>query len=468
MTSATVPVRPLLPVPVDVMRDPVLQGQTRPLSWRLAQLDRLEALLEAAAIPLQEALVADLGKPPLESSFERVAIRQELKLTRRFLRRWMAPRSVGLPPWALPGRATLQSEPLGCVLIIGPWNYPFQLCLHPLVSALAAGNSAVLKPSEHAPRTAELIADLVSRHFPPEIVQVVCGDGAVAAALLQERFDHIFFTGGARVGRLVLAAAAPQLTPVTLELGGKSPAIVLEGADLAVTARRLAWGKSINAGQTCIAPDHLMVTPALREALVTAIAAEWKRFHGDEPLRSPHLGRIVNRAQFERLEALLEGARQRGQVLAGGRSDAEARRIEPTLLAVSDPENDPLMQEELFGPLLPVMTVPDLATALQQVRRRAKPLALYLFGGGAAARKQLLQTSSSGSVVFNDVILQGGLAELPFGGVGESGMGTYHGEAGFRTFSHQRSVLSRPFWLDLPFRYPPYTMPIKLVERLLG
>ena len=468
MIPAAAPVSPLLSMSVEAMRQPVLQGQTRPLAWRLEQLDRLEALLEAAATPLLEALAEDLGKPPMEASFELVAIRQELKLTRRQLRRWMAPRSVGLPAWALPARARLQSEPLGCVLIIGPWNYPFQLCLHPLVSALAAGNSAVLKPSEHAPRTAELIANLMAEHIPSEIVQVVCGDGAVAAALLQERFDHIFFTGGSRVGRLVLAAAAPHLTPVTLELGGKSPAIVLEGADLAVSARRLAWGKSINAGQTCIAPDHLLVTPAQREPLVAAIAAEWRRFHGDDPLRSPHLGRIVNRAQFERLEALLEGARQRGQVLAGGGSDAQASRIEPTLLAVSDPESDPLMQEELFGPLLPVITVPNLTAALQQVRRGAKPLALYLFGGDAGARRELLETSSSGSAVFNDVIIQAGLAELPFGGVGESGMGNYHGEAGFRTFSHQRSVLNRPFWLDLPFRYPPYTMPIKLVERLLG
>jgi aldehyde dehydrogenase (NAD+) len=468
MSSTTVLVQSMLPVSVQAMRDPVLRGETRPLSWRLAQLERLEALLEAAGAPLQEALAEDLGKPPMEASFERVAIRQELKLTRRHLRRWMAPQSVGLPPWAKPGRATLQSEPLGCVLIIGPWNYPFQLCLHPLVSALAAGNSAVLKPSEHAPRTAELIADLVASHFPPEVVQVVNGDGAVAAALLQERFDHIFFTGGSRVGRLVLAAAAPHLTPVTLELGGKSPAIVLEGADLAVTARRLAWGKSINAGQTCVAPDHLLVAPAMREPLVEAIAAEWCRFHGEDPLRSPHLGKIVNRAQFERLEALLEGARQRGQVLAGGRSDPHTRRIEPTLLEVREAESDPLMQEELFGPLLPVLTVPDLDAALQRVRRGSKPLALYLFGGNGDSRRQVLQGSSSGGVVFNDVIVQAGLAELPFGGVGESGMGTYHGEAGFRTFSHQRSVLSRPFWLDLPFRYPPYTMSIKLVERLLG
>ena len=459
---------PLLAVPVGAMRAPVEEGATRPLAWRLEQLERLDALLKAAAGPLLEALAADLGKPPLEATLERMVIRQELRLTRRHLRRWMAPRPVPLPLWAWPGRAARQAEPLGCVLIIGPWNYPFQLSLHPLVSALAAGNSAVIKPSEQAPHTAALIARLVEQHFPRETVQVVNGDGAVAASLLGEGFDHIFFTGSGRVGRRVLEAAAARLTPVTLELGGKSPAIVLEGADLAVTARRLAWGKWLNSGQTCIAPDHLLLTPAMRDPLIAAIGAEWRRFHGDDPLRSPHLSRIVNATQFERLEGLLEGARQRGQVLLGGRSDADLRRIEPTLVAVQDPEGDPLMQEELFGPLLPVLTVPDLAAALQRVRRGSKPLALYLFGGDRRARQQTLATTSSGTVVFNDVVLQAALAQLPFGGVGASGMGAYHGEAGFQTFSHQRAVLSRPFWLDLPFRYPPYRVSLALVQRLLG
>ncbi|MFM7085716.1 MAG: aldehyde dehydrogenase family protein [Cyanobium sp.] len=466
--SPAVAAPPLLPVSVAAMRAPVDRGLTRPLSWRLTQLDRLEALLAAAAEPLLEALAQDLGKPPLEATFERMGISQELRHTRRHLRRWMAPSTASLPAWVRPGRASVQAEPLGCVLIIGPWNYPFQLTLHPLVSALAAGNSVVLKPSEHAPCTAALIARLVQEHFPPEVVQVVCGDGAVAQRLLQERFDHIFFTGGGRVGRLVLTAAAPHLTPVTLELGGKSPAIVLPDADIATTARRLAWGKSINAGQTCIAPDHLLLTPAVREPLLAAIAAEWRRFHGEDPLRSPHLARIVNADQYARLQALLEGARRRGQVLIGGRCDPDRLRIEPTLLQVEDPDGDPLMQEELFGPLLPVLAVADLDDALARVRRGAKPLALYLFGGGRRERRQLLQTSSSGSVVFNDVILQGGLVQLPFGGVGESGMGAYHGQAGFLTFSHQRSVLERPLWLDLPFRYPPYTTPLKWIERLLG
>jgi aldehyde dehydrogenase (NAD+) len=270
------------------------------------------------------------------------------------------------------------------------------------------------------------------------------------------------------VGRLVLAAAAPHLTPVTLELGGKSPAIVLDDADLPTTASRLAWGKGLNAGQTCIAPDHLLVTPAQREPLVAAIAAAWKRFYGDDPLASDDLGTIVNPAQFDRLEGLLAGARQRGQVLVGGRSDSARLRIEPTLMAVTDPDQDPLMQEELFGPLLPMIVVANLQEALERVRRGSKPLTLYLFGGDRRARQQLLDQTSSGSVSFNDVVLQGGLPQLPFGGVGESGMGTYHGEAGFLTFSYRRSVLQRRLWLDVPIRYPPYAGKLALVQRLLG
>ncbi len=454
-------------LPIQAMRAPVEAGRTRPLTWRLEQLDRLAHLLDAHGQEVAEALAADLGKPPLEAHFELVAVRQELALTRRHLRRWMAPRRAGVSLALSPARAWVQAEPLGCVLIIGPWNYPFQLCLHPLVSALAAGNAAVLKPSEHAPHTAELIARLIPTAFPPEVVQVVCGDGAMAAQLLEERFDHIFFTGGGRVGRLVMAAAARHLTPITLELGGKSPAIVLADAPVATTARRLVWGKSINAGQTCIAPDHLLVDSTLRQPLVAAMAAEIGRFYGGDPLHSPDLGAIVNQAQFQRLRQLLEGAQARGQVLVGGRWLEEQRRIEPTLVAVENLD-DPLMQEELFGPILPVLPIASLDEALAQVRRRPKPLALYLFSRSRAAQQRTLATTSSGGVCFNDVVLQAGAAELPFGGVGESGIGRYHGQAGFDTFSHLRSVLARPFALDLPFRYPPYAGKLALVRRLLG
>ena len=449
------------------MREPIDRGVSRPLAWRLEQLDRLAGLLSSHEAEVLEALATDLGKAPLEATFELVAIRQELAHTRRQLRRWMAPQAVGIDLALKPARAFLQAEPLGCVLIIGPWNYPFQLTLLPLVSALAAGNTAVLKPSEHAPQTADLLARLLPLAFPPEVVQVVVGDGAVAAQLLEQRFDHIFFTGGSRVGRLVMAAAAKHLTPVTLELGGKSPAIVLDDANLAVTARRLVWGKGLNAGQTCVAPDHVLVVPELRAPLIEAMAAEITSFYGDDPLTSPDLGAIVNQAQFDRLEGLLAGAQARGQVLAGGRSDRATLRIEPTLVALEGAD-DPLMQDEIFGPILPVLTIAGLEAGLQQVRSRPKPLALYLFSNDKAAQRRTLQTTSSGSVCFNDVVMQAGASALPFGGVGESGLGSYHGQAGFLTFSHQRSVLERPFWLDLPFRYPPYKGKLGLVKWLLG
>ena len=456
-----------LALSIEAMREPIDRGVSRPLAWRLEQLDRLAGLLSSHEAEVLEALATDLGKAPLEATFELVAIRQELAHTRRQLRRWMAPQAVGIDLALKPARAFLQAEPLGCVLIIGPWNYPFQLTLLPLVSALAAGNTAVLKPSEHAPQTADLLARLLPLAFPPEVVQVVVGNGAVAAQLLEQRFDHIFFTGGSRVGRLVMAAAAKNLTPVTLELGGKSPAIVLDDANLAVTARRLVWGKGLNAGQTCVAPDHVLVVPELRAPLIEAMAAEITSFYGDDPLTSPDLGAIVNQAQFDRLEGLLAGAKARGQVLAGGRSDRATLRIEPTLVALEGAD-DPLMQEEIFGPILPVLTIAGLEAGLQQVRSRPKPLALYLFSNDKAAQRRTLQTTSSGSVCFNDVVMQAGASALPFGGVGESGLGSYHGRAGFLTFSHQRSVLERPFWLDLPFRYPPYKGKLGLVKWLLG
>ena len=449
------------------LRQPVTNGDTLPLAWRLEQLDRLERLCAEGEGAVLEALAADLGKPPVEAFFELVAVRQEIRLCRQQLRRWLAPRPVAVALSLQPARAATQAQPLGCVLIIGPWNYPFHLLLQPLVSALAAGNTAVLKPSEHAPATAALVAELVQRHLDPAVVQVVQGDGQVAQELLQQQFDHIFFTGGERVGRLVMAAATPHLTPVTLELGGKSPAVVLADADLEVTARRLVWGKSLNGGQTCVAPDHLLVEEPIRQDLIARLSSRITACFGADPLQSPDLGRIVNRAQFERLSGLLEGARQNDQILFGGQSDPERLRIAPTLLAVADP-HDPLMAEELFGPLLPILAVSGLAEAIAAINRRPKPLALYLFSRSDDAERQLLAGTSSGTYCRNDVVMQAGIAELPFGGVGASGMGRYHGQAGFDTFSHQRSLLRRPFALDLPFRYPPYGDKLKLVRRLLG
>ncbi|MEA5442885.1 aldehyde dehydrogenase family protein [Cyanobium gracile] len=474
MTTPVTPTSPdtspsIVPLPVAAMRELVGGGATRPLDWRLEQLQRLDHLLESAAQRMVEALASDLGRPEVEASFELAALRQELRHTRRHLAGWMRPRRRSLPLWAWPGQGAVRAEPLGCVLIIGAWNYPFDLCLHPLLHALAAGNTAVLKPSEQSPASAALLAKLLASHFPPEVVQVVCGDGAVASRLLEEeRFDHILYTGGERVGRLVMAAAARHLTPVTLELGGRNPAIVLDGADPAITARRLLWGRCLNAGQTCLAPNHVLVMPGVRDALVAAFAEQGRALYGQDPLASPDLGRIVNADRFERLAGHLAQARDRGQVLLGGRCDGAMRKIEPTLVAVEEPQIDPLMQEELFAPILPLLSVGNLEEALALVRRSPKPLALYLFGGGRGERERVLAGTSSGSVVVNDVVVQGGMANLPFGGIGPSGMGGYHGEAGFLTFSHQRAVLSRPLWPDPPVRFPPYAGKLGLIRRLMG
>ena len=449
------------------MQDRVGRGETRPLAWRLDQLQRFQELVENHEQEVLQALSEDLGKPPTEAFFEVVALRQELKLARSNLRRWMQAKPVPVPLPQQPGRAELIPEPLGCVLIIGPWNYPFSLTLQPLVSALAAGNTAVLKPSEQAPAVAALISRLVAEHFASEVVRVEEGDGEVAAALVALPFDHIFFTGGGAIGRRVLEGAAANLTPVTLELGGKSPALVMDGADLDVSARRLIWGKGLNAGQTCIAPDHLLVQPHLQQPLLKAMEAARQAMYGSQPLHSEQLACIVNTRQFERLEALLEQARREERILIGGEINREQRRIAPTVIRVAD-RNDPLMADELFGPLLPVLPLNDLNNALAEIRRGPKPLALYLFGGTERQQQLVIETTSSGGVCLNDVVMQAGVPDLPFGGVGGSGMGSYHGKAGFETFSHSKAVLRRPFRFDFKLRYPPYALDLKLLRKLAG
>ncbi len=449
------------------LQEPVFKGQTRSEGWRRLQLDRIEVMLEVHESEILNALEQDLGKPPTEAFFELIALRQELKLAQTHLKSWMRPRRVKVPISLSPGEAFIKLEPFGCVLIISPWNYPLSLTIQPLISVLAAGNTAVLKPSEHSSATSELINKMFIKYFPKEVVQVFLGGSDVASKLLEQPFDHIVFTGSSEVGKKVMQAASKHLTPVTLELGGKSPAIVLEGADIAVTAKRLIWGKSLNAGQTCIAPDHLF----LQEKLYTPLIEEMKRaltnFYGANPLKSPELSKIINNYHFKRLKSLLEQAQNKGQILCGGDIDESQRRISPALINVEDRE-DPLMEEELFGPLFPIIRFADLNKLLSEIRQQPKPLALYMFGGTKAEQQKVLNTTSSGGVCFNDVIMQAGIPELPFGGVGKSGIGRYHGLAGFEAFSHQKSIFKRPFWLDLKFRYPPYKLNLSMLRKLLN
>ena len=449
------------------LQDLVLSGKTRNEKWRRAQLKSLSNLLENHQQEILKALSQDLGKPPTEAFFEIIAVKQEIKLAQKSLSNWMKTRQINVPVSLKPAQALVQPDPLGCILIIGPWNYPFSLTLQPLVGALAAGNTAVLKPSEHAPNVSNLIKKLIEEYFPPEIVQVFEGDGNIAADLMTRKFDHVFFTGGENIGKKVMEAASKNLTPVTLELGGKSPAVVIDGANLEVTAKRVIWGKSLNAGQTCIAPDHLLVEDKLFDSLISNLINSINDFYGNTPLDSKHLGSIINEKQFNRLNNLLTQAKKNNQIIYGGDSNEKEKRISPTLIKI-DNRNDPLMKEELFGPLLPILSIKNLDQAISDFKLLPKPLALYLFGGGEKEQGKVLSMTSSGGVCFNDVVLQAGIPELPFGGVGTSGMGKYHGKAGFDNFTHYKSVLKRPFWLDLNFRYPPYKLDLSLLNKLIG
>ncbi|WP_269609648.1 aldehyde dehydrogenase family protein [Prochlorococcus marinus] len=449
------------------LQDLVLSGKTRNEKWRRKQLQALSNLLDNHQNEILNALNLDLGKPSTEAFFEIIAVKQEIKLAQKNLSNWMKAKQITVPVSLRPAKALIQPDPLGCILIIGPWNYPFSLTLQPLVGALAAGNTAVLKPSEHAPNVSTLIKNLIEKYFPPEIVQVFEGDGNIAADLMTQPFDHVFFTGGENIGKKVMEAASKNLTPVTLELGGKSPAIVINGANLEVTAKRIIWGKSLNAGQTCIAPDHLLVEHKLFDSLITNLKSSINNFYGNTPLDSKHLGSIINQNQFNRLNNLLKQAKKNNQIIYGGDSNEKEKRISPTLIKI-DNRNDPLMKEELFGPLLPILCIKDLDETIADFKLLPKPLALYLFGGGEKEQVKVLSMTSSGGVCFNDVVLQAGIPELPFGGVGTSGMGKYHGKAGFDNFTHYKSVLKRPFWLDLNFRYPPYKLDLSLLNKLIG
>ena len=449
------------------LRSPVLKGLTRLENWRRLQLNRVNQILEEHEEEIINALQKDLGKPRTEAFFEIIALRQELKLAQENLKKWMQPQKVKIPIALNPGSALIKHEPLGCVLIIGPWNYPFSLTLQPLISALAAGNTVVLKPSENAPNTSNLIKKVISKIFPSNVVRVFEGDGLVAEELINKSFDHIFFTGGGTIGKKVMKAASNHLTPTTLELGGKSPAIVLEGADLEITAKRIIWGKGLNAGQTCIAPDHLLVEEHLTIPFVELMKKAITTFYGKNPLNSNHFAKIINTYHFKRLKELIDQAKEKKQIIFGGEVDKNKLRISPTLIKIKD-RDDPLMKEEIFGPIIPILKFQQLEKTLSEIRKQPKPLALYIFGGSHQEQEKIINTTSSGSVCINDVVMQAGIPELPFGGVGASGMGRYHGYAGFETFSHQKSILKKPFWLDIKFRYPPYKLDTSFLKNLLG
>ena len=436
-------------------------GRTRVLEWRLEQLRAIERFLDEREPEIAAALAEDLGRSPAEAWLGDVASSKgEAAYARKHVRKWMRRRRESLPLAQLPGRAWVQYDPLGVVLVIGPWNYPLYLSLAPLVAAVAAGNCAVIKPSELAPATSALLARLLPQYVDAEALRVIEGDAATTQELLAAGFDHVLFTGGTEVGKKIMAAAAPTLTPVTLELGGKSPVIVTADADIDVAARRIAWVKLLNSGQTCIAPDYVLADHRIVADLVDKIVANVRDFRAGEV--DPGL-RIVNQRQFDRLVSLISTTD--GKVVTGGRSDGATLRIEPTLIVDPSP-SDPVMADEIFGPLLPVLTVESLDQAVQFVNSRPKPLALYVFASGQLGR-DLIDRIPSGGAVINHVAMHCLVPSLPFGGVGASGMGAYHGKWGFDTLSHRRAVLSKPARPDPRLVYPPYSQRALTIMRRL-
>ena len=435
---------------VDLQRRTFYAVKPRPLEERLDQLDILRAAILQRQDLICDALQADLGKSPEEAYMTEIGmVLSEITYIMRHLGGWMKPRRVKTPLAQFPGRSYILKEPYGVVLIMAPWNYPFQLIMNPFIGAVAAGNHCVLKPSAYAPATSQVIADLIAACFPSEQAAVILGGREENQALLEERFDYIFFTGGVNVGKAVLEKAARHVTPVTLELGGKSPCIVDASANIEVAARRIAFGKALNSGQTCVAPDYVLVEDRVKDKLLSAIKNCWHDFYGDA-LSSPQWPKMVNEKHYQRVMSLMAGER----IYCGGRGDGE--RIAPTLL--TDVAWDaPIMQEEIFGPVLPVLSFRYVDEAVSLVNSREKPLALYLFTRRNGVKEKILTQIPFGGGCVNDTVIHLASSRLPFGGVGQSGMGKYHGKYSFDTFTHEKSIVVKGTWLDIQMRYPPYS-----------
>ena len=440
---------------VDSLRSTFNSGRTKAIDWRKAQLKGLIRMFEEHASELERALAEDLGRPPVEAHGADLGITViEIKYLLKHLDSWAKPEKRRLPLTSLPGKARVVSEPLGVAFVIAPWNYPIQLLISPMAAAIAAGNAVVGKPSELSPACSAAIARLVPQYVDDDAIAIVEGAVPETTALLEQKFDHIFFTGSTRVGGVVMEAAAKHLTPVVLELGGKSPTIVTADADLDVAANRIMWGKFLNAGQTCIAPDYLLVERSVQDTLVDKMADTLREFYGASPRTSDSLSRIVSDRHLQRLKGLIESSG--GTVVVGGESDDADRYLAPTLIV--DPDLDaPIMQEEIFGPVLPIIAVDHLSEALDYINARPKPLAMYLFSESDAAAERVQSETSSGGVCVNHTLLHITPSTVPFGGVGPSGMGAYHGKAGFDAFSHRKTVMTKPTRPDPKLLYPPYT-----------
>lgn len=438
-------------------------GKTKELGFRLDALRKLQQAVRSHEKELMGALFKDLNKSEFDAySTEIGVVLEELRFTLRNLNGWVKPQKVKTPVTHLGSRSAIYSEPYGVALIIAPWNYPFQLAVAPLIGAIAAGNCAILKPSELTPHTSEVLGQLLDQIFPEEYIKVILGGVETSQALLNENVDYIFFTGSVPVGKVVMEAASKYLTPVTLELGGKSPCIVHEKANLKLAAKRIAWGKFMNAGQTCIAPDYLYLQKSVASDFLTYFKAAVKELYGEEPLKNKTFTHIVSKRHFQRLSAFLEN----GEVIFGGGTDPDSLAIEPTVLS-GITWKDPVMQDEIFGPILPVLEFNDFTEVIEGIHNHPNPLSLYLFTEDTKVQEQVLNAVSFGGGCINDTVYHFASPYLPFGGVGTSGTGSYHGKGSFDTFSHKKSVLKQTTRFDLPFRYPNVKNGLKKIKMFL-
>jgi len=438
-------------------------GATRSYEFRIQQLKKLKSALVKYQTDIQEALKADIGRPEFEAYIEISTAYEDLKHTIKHLKSWMKPKRVATTLWAQPGRSRIESVPQGVTMLMGPYNYPFLLLVQPLIGAIAAGNTAVLKPSSLNPSVANVVEKMMKECFNDEFVATFKGSTEVTNALLEQRFDHIFFTGSPRVGRIVMAAAAKHLTKVTLELGGKSPTIIHKDANLKIAARRTLAGKMMNVGQTCVAPDHLHVHKDIKEAFEKELVATLKEWYGDSPVQSPDLGRMINDRHFERVAGLID----KSKVLAGGQTDARQRFIAPTLLK-DVTMDDAVMQEEIFGPVLPMVTYSSMEELIGNIKKLPEhPLALYLFTESKDVEKFVLANTQFGGGCINNTVMHVANPNLPFGGVGESGMGAYHGKSSFDVFSHQRGILKATTLFDIKMRYAPYLDKVNMIKKMI-
>ncbi len=436
------------------LKSTVLKGKTEDIKWRIKQINLVSKLLEENKKEIIKSLFVDLGKSEIEGFSEILLVKEEISLIKKRLNSWMSPKKIDTPFYLFPSSSKIIYEPLGCVLILGPYNYPLLYVLKPLVNIFSAGNTAVIKPSEKCPSTSKLIKKLTSKYFQKDVLLTVEGDYKQSIKLIEQNFDHIFFTGSTETGKSIMKLASKNLTPLTLELSGTNPVIIFKNANLEVAAKRIVWGKFFNSGQSCIAPNHIFVDKEIENNFIEKLKQCIVNFYGEDPILSKNLSKLEKK-QFSSTLEILKRYKKEKRILFGGTFSKKKLKISPTIISSKLEEKD-ILQKELFSSLLPVIGINDKESALKKINQTSKPLAIYLFGGNKKIHNYISRVTSSGTICINDVMLPVLIPNLPFGGVGHSGIGKFHGEEGFRNFSNQKSITFKGFLFDLNLRYPPY------------